>query len=249
MANVLLGSTVQNRIPDPTVDAGTVDTVSLPFARQNWTVMPHVELGYRFGQGAGELLVAYRSLFSTGTEAGNGGTLHSRANVNIIDLDYANHENSLGPLWDMKWRAGVRIFNLYTDTQAVGAMSTQRATDAFTGAGPQWALDVRRKLPVQGLSLFGRIDNSYPIGPNTQMYQELLPGPGGAAGTTRLRSPTPLVTIGTQAGLNYYLSDRLSVTGGYTWERFWDIATFFGSRSRSEAINLQGVFLRAEWKY
>jgi hypothetical protein len=254
-STVLLGSTVQNRIPSAGTDVGTVETVALPFAPQQWTVMPRIELGYRFGQGAGELLLAYRNLTSTGSEtvagfdAAGAGTLQSHVRANLIDLDYAHHEGALGPMWDMKWRAGVRILNVFTETQATGALMSQRITEAFTGAGPHVTLDVRRKLPVQGLSLFGRIDNSYPIGPLTQLYQDTVAGAGGGAGSTRLRSPSPLTSLGLQAGLNYYLNERLSVTGGYTWERFWDLTTFYGAQSRAVSINLQGFFLRAEWKY
>jgi len=243
--NVILGRTVQNHVPDPTFDTGTIVPVSVPFAHQPWTVMPRAELGYRFGQGAGEFLVGYRLLAVAGSDAGGGGALHSRANLHFIDLDYANHENSLGPLWDMKWRAGVRIANAYTDSRAVSALVAERAAEAFTGAGPHLGLDVRRRLGVQGLSLFGRLDNSFPIGQLTQLYEETLAGVGG---TTRLRSPTPIVTLGVQAGLNYCVTDNLSVTGGYTYEHIWDLMTYYTS-IRSESIGLQGAFLRAEWKY
>ncbi len=241
-SNVVLGATVNNRIPDPAVDAGKVVPIALPVAHFPWTVMPRFELGYRFGQGAGEVLTAYRFLIFSGTS----GPVHSSGSLNLIDLDYASHESSLGPLWDMKWRAGVRIANIFSESAVSSALGTQRATDAYTGAGPHWALDLRRKLQVNGLSLFGRIDNSYPIGQLTQLYEDTVAGVGG---TTRLRSPTPLVSLGVQAGLSYCPRDNLSMTAGYTYEHFWDLITFFGAASRGESLALQGFFVRAEWKY
>jgi hypothetical protein len=252
-SEVQLGTFVHNTVPP--VGGPRVVPVVLPFTSLAWNVIPRFELGYRFGQGAGEVLLSYRFLTSSGSDAiaqfdaAGAGTLASRVNLNIIDIDYASHEFAYGPLWDLKWRAGVRIANIYTETRAAGAVVQERATDAFTGAGPHLGLDVRRKLPVQGLSLYGRADTAFPIGPNTQMFQETQAGPAGGTGFTQLRSPTPTTSLGFQLGLNYYLTEQLTMTAGYSFEHFWDLATFYNTADRSVSIGLQGAFFRAEWKY
>jgi hypothetical protein len=231
---------------------GTTANVALPFAGQDWTAMPRFELGYRFGQGAGEVLFSYRFLLDSGSDstpkfdALGPGTLNSTINLHIFDLDWASHESSLGPNWDMKWRVGARMTNIYTESVASGGFMRQRFESFFMGAGPHLGLDLRRKLGVPGLSLFARIDNSYPIGPLTQTYEQA--NVLGVVGNTRLVTPGPITTLGGQAGLDYQYGEHMTFTAGYTQERFMDLATFFGT-NRSQTIVLSGIFLRAQWKY
>src|SRR5207248_1661444 len=62
-----VGPAVKNRLNAPLVIGGVTTTVQLPSADLGWTAMPRVELGYRLGQAAGEFLIAYRGLHSTGS--------------------------------------------------------------------------------------------------------------------------------------------------------------------------------------
>ena len=65
--------------------------------------------------------------------------LRSRLNLNVLDLDYSNRETSLnlGPLWDMKWRVGVRLSSIYYDAKAGNPVVAQRTANDFRGGGPQ----------------------------------------------------------------------------------------------------------------
>lgn len=251
-APVVLG-TIQHGLQNGGQVPPDANQVSLPAAQLGWNVMPRVELGYRFGQGAGELLIGYRFLTVSGSDTSPAfdalgpATLRTHLSIHAIDLDYANHEYSLGPLWDMKWRAGVRIANVYSDSRAQGGLVGERTTDFFMGAGPHVGLDVRRKL--QGpFAAFGRVDASAPIGSVAETFEQTRRTAGPNYAQTRLVSPGPLTTLNIQAGLNWQPQPNLGVTAGYSLENWWDLVTFYGQH-RGETIVLQGFFVRGEWKY
>ena len=52
--------------------------------------------------------------------------------------------------------------------------------------------------------------------------------------------------LSVQAGLSWAPNDTWRFSAGYSYEQWWD-ATFAGN-SRGD-VQIQGVFLRAEWKY
>jgi hypothetical protein len=241
-APVALGA-IEQGVPAPR--AGVVLTeVAVPAAKLDWTVMPRVELGYRFGQAAGELLAGYRFLTTTATEA----ALRTHLSLHVVDLDYANREPTHGPLWDMKWRAGVRLVDIYTASQAQRALAAQEASVFFVGAGPHVGLDVWRHLPWDGLSLFGRLDASSPIGRLALEFEEVRAGAVPTYGQTRLVNPGPIVTLGVQAGLSWQPLSDLGVVAGYAFENWWDLVNGFDA-PRGTSLTLQGFFVRGEWRY
>jgi hypothetical protein len=242
---------------------GTTDEVHLPTADLGWRVMPRFELGYRWGQGTGELIFAYRFLTTDGNQTITGrdvpafapaAALRSRFDLQVVDLDYGSYERSLGPLWDMKWRIGLRFANIYFDSRAANAGLEERTSDRFVGVGPHLALDLRRWIGDSGLAWFGRLDASSPIGRIAQSFEEVATAPGAApvGGAVRNASYYPPVSLGIQLGVTWApaRSDCFRMTAGYTYEHWWDTGTLFTTPPLSRAeITIQGLFVRAEWNY
>src|SRR5262249_18816926 len=139
---------------------------------------PRFEFGYRFDQGFGELLFSYRFLASDGRgtipdfDAVGDGFARSRLSLNVFDFDYANHEPALGPKWDMLWRVGVRLADVFFDDRALGGFVEQRTTNQFIGAGPHAGLDLWYHFNVPGLALFTRVEGALVIGQVSQAFEE-----------------------------------------------------------------------------
>ena len=247
-----------------TLSNGVTDLVHLPTAELDARVMPRIELGYRLGQASGELLVSFRFLDAQGNQtpsgfdvpafAPAGAALRSRLDQQVLDLDYGSYEPSLGPMWDMKWRAGVRFTNTYSDSQAFNAALYQQTTNRFWGVGPHAMLDARRWIGDSGLALFGRLETSVPIGRLEQKYYETATAGNGALarGQSGLQQNMPILSLAFQAGVSWSpgRSDRFRVTAGYTIEHWWDLGSIGVSPGSSrEDLAIQGGFLRAEWNY
>jgi hypothetical protein len=242
---------------------GTTSLVSLPSAPMNWAVSPRFEVGYRFGEGAGELILAYRFVVSQGDQTMTGidpatltlftAPLHSRLDMQIADLDYGSYERSLGPLCDMKWRVGLRLADIYFDSRAANATLDLHTSSRFIGVGPHVSLDLRRNIVDTGLALFARIDASSPIGRTAQTFEEVTTVPGASAGGAGTQGTYyPPLSLAVQLGVSWLPGrpDGLRVTAGYTYEHWWDTGTLFSTPPLSRAdLFLQGVFLRAEWNY
>jgi hypothetical protein len=256
---------ITNKLTSPvTLTNGTTDLVHLPTAELGVRVMPKLELGYRWGQAAGELMLSYRVLNGQGSQAANaldlppfapvGAALKSRLDQQLLDLDYGSYEPSLGPLWDMKWRAGLRFANTYADSQAFNAGLFQQTTNRFWGVGPHAMLDVRRWIGGSGLALFGRLETSLPIGRLEQKYSETATAADGtlASGQSRLQQNMPILSVAFQAGVSWSpcRGDRFRLTAGYTIEHWWDLGAIGAlAGSSREELAIQGGFLRAEWNY
>jgi Legionella pneumophila major outer membrane protein precursor len=255
----LLGSHLKNRLQAPvTVDDFGTQTIHLPTAELDWTVSPRVELGYRFEQGLGEVLFSYRFLETEGHQDlpgfdldGSDGFLRSRLSLNVIDLDYASREYSLGPCWDMKWKAGVRLANVFFDSQAVGFFQEQRTANHFFGAGPHVGLDLWRSLGYSGLALFGRIEGAVPVGQIRQSFEQVIAPDDNTliGGATLVRHTQAVPTLELNFGLSWTQHwarcwSRYSL--GYTFENWWYVGDAGDSRGE---LTAQGVFFRAEFAY
>jgi hypothetical protein len=240
-----LGSTISNG-----------DFIHLPTADLAWNVSPRIEVGYRFGEGAGELLLAYKFLITAGSQpvpafdaAGNSGDLHSHLNINAWDLDYGSREYSLLPNWDMKWRIGVRLAAVFFDSTATSPLLEQRELNNFVGAGPHIGLDLRRAVKGTGLEFFTRLENAWLIGDTDQSYQEIPVG--GVGGASRFLSPLVVPWLSVEAGLGWTPpdNDHLYFAAGYTWETWWNLADAGGVPGPTAVITNQGVFFRIEVRY
>jgi hypothetical protein len=236
-----------------TIGNGT-DLVHLPTNNLRTTVTPRFELGYRFDQASGEFLASYRFVETTGSDTiasfgpdGAPGSVHSRFDLNVLDLDYASRELpfAMAPGWDMKWLAGVRLASLYFDSQGSAPGFSQRETNHFGGAGPHAGVQLWRRLGESGLSLFGRLDFAFLTGRVRQSYTETV---GASAGETDVSQIQGAPILAVQAGLAWTPSgiDHLRLAAGYTFEDWWNIGLV--DQSRAQAI-VQGIFIRGEWRY
>ncbi len=119
------------------------EAVTVPTAQPPWTAMPRLDIGYRFEQGLGEFHAIFQCLTAQGTgtvanfDTAGAGTVTTRLNLNVLDLDYAYTEFNPGrvpriiplaiipgrtglnlrpeddayPMFRMKWAFGTRIAN------------------------------------------------------------------------------------------------------------------------------------------
>lgn len=249
----LAGTHIKNRLVNQVTVNGTTDMLHLPTAELDWTVSPRIEVGYRFGEGAGELLLAYKFLLTSGNAtlpnfdtAGDAGNLHSRLNTNAWDLDYGSHEYGLLPCCDMKWRAGIRLASVFFDSMATSPLLEQRVANNFVGAGPHVGLDLRRCDKRSGLELFGRLENAFLIGQTAQSYEEVFSG--GPGGASRLDQTLVVPWLGVAAGLGWTPpgNDHWHFAAGYAFETWWSLADVADARGQ---VTNQGIFLRCEIRY
>jgi hypothetical protein len=249
---------VKNHLTAPVnVDGLFTDQVQLPNAELDWTGSPRIEVGYRFYEGCGEFVVSYQSLVSDGTgivssfDPGGDGVLRSRLNANVIDLDYASREYALGPKWDMKWRAGVRLASIFFDSRAIGFFREERSNNEFFGAGPHLGLDLTRTLGTHGLGAFARLESAAVIGDIDQNFEaDVALGDGTAAGGASTAEQTQAVpVVDLQVGLSYvppWNGRWARFVAGYEIQQWWWLGRVNDSRAE---LTVQGAFFRAEWGF
>jgi hypothetical protein len=255
----IVGPHVKNRLMGPVSVNGGTDQVHTPAAALDWTVAPRFDLGWRFAQGAGELLVSYQFLTTAGTEslpgfdaANHAAAVHSRLDMQVLDLDFASREPAwlLGCNWDWKWRAGVRLAGIFFDARATSPLLEQRTANNFVGAGPDAGLELRRSFPGTGLAAFARVETALVVGSVHQSFEEAFTTPTGAVGgATSLRHSQPVPFLGLAAGVSWSPPQReqLRVTAGYILQNWWS-AGDLAPDSRGD-VTVQGIFVRGEWRY
>jgi hypothetical protein len=264
----VVGVHVKNRLFAPLTFPNRVTSeLHLPGAELDWTGAPRLTLGYRLDQGAGEFLVSYRSLVTDGKAdtfdaRGDTGLLKSRLNLNAVDLDYGSWENSLGPLWDMEWRVGLRVATVYYDTRVnmdlvrpfpemPGAFDA-RTNNNFWGLGPHAALRLSRHLGIRGFFLYAGLEGAVLIGRNSQSFEEVFTGsfiPGGSVGSANRLSGTqavPMLNFETGVGWTPPGHDHVRFTFGYQIENWWQLGKL--ADSQLELLD-QGVFFRSEFNF
>jgi hypothetical protein len=247
---------VQNQLSQTVTAGGQNDVVSLPSAALDVTVSPRLTMGYTFPQGSGALLLSYRFVTTSGTESltgfgplGDTAELHSRFDLHVLDLDYASRELSLGPRWDFRWLAGVRLANLFFDSQATDGLVTQHESNYVPGVGPLAGLELGWHLQEQwGLSLFSRLETSFLAGRIRQRFEESVPGGVGESAPNQVQG---MPTLGMEVGLSWRppALAAFQLTAGYTWERWWNVGAVGTIPGSAAEVTLQGLFLRAAWNY
>jgi hypothetical protein len=255
---------IENRLfSSVTLASGATNTVHLPTAPLGVNAMPKVELGYNFGQATGAVLLSYRSLAADGNEfvsplelpifAPTGAQLRSRLDLQVVDLDYASHEPRTMCGVDMKWRAGLRGLNSYSDSQATNGAAYEQTTNRYWGLGPHAGVDFRHGIGGTGLELFGRLEGAIVFGHLVQRYTETTTAADGTidAGETRLFINSEVTMVAFQAGVSWRppWNHYFHVTAGYGYEHFFDLGSIGVPVSAREQLTIQGGFLRAEWRY
>jgi hypothetical protein len=254
----LIATHVKNRLTDQVALGGKPFVFHVPSADLDWTVAPRVELGYNVGHGFGEFLVSYRNLTTDGaqfTGAEGAAQLNSRVNENVVDLDYANRDLPLGPGWDLRWKAGVRVAGVFFDTRSSqgGGSLLQRTSNNFVGAGPHAGLELARDLGILGLAFYAQADFASVWAHLHQEFEveNLMPaGPGrtGPIGAADDRRTTQgALPLGAQLGLRWtppdYTFTRFFV--GYQFEQWWQVGRNDATGSVGN-LTEHGIFFRGE---
>jgi hypothetical protein len=247
----VVGPSVKNQLLSSAALAPLGTQVHVQPASLDWTGAPRIDVGYRLAQGAGEFMVSYRNVFTSGSDTVLENTLHSRLNLNVIDLDYGGREYSLLPAWEMKWLAGIRLANVFFDAQSTSPTLEQRASNFFYGIGPHVRLDLGRHFEGTGLSFVARLDAAYLLlGQVSQSFEEAVTNPDGSrtGDAARETHNEPVPVLAMQAGLEWRPPGNpcLSFAAGYTFERWFAVGDVQLSHGE---VTTQGVFLRAGYSY
>jgi hypothetical protein len=255
----VVGVHIKNRLQAPVVtdNAGTTFVVQLPNADLDWTVSARFELGYRFPEHCGELLLSYRFLTTDGRATlvgfdldGSDVPLRSRLDMNVVDLDYASPEISPLPHWNVQGRVGARIATVFFDSSADGYFIEERTSNNFVGGGPHFGLDAWRTLDWPGFSFFTRIDGAVVIGRVHQSFEEAYVTTDGSVtgGTTDIHNTQAVPVLSLLAGLSWtpYRYHWRHYSLGYVFEQWWGV----GQAGPSHAdLTSQGIFFRAEFSF
>jgi hypothetical protein len=247
---------VRNRLNGTvTFPDGFTNRVQVPQTKLDWTVAPQFELGYRFPDSFGDLSASYRFLTSEGTGAlpslVGAIALRSRLDVNQVDLDYSSARFSPGPFWDLKWRVGARLADVYFDSRESFSVFDQQTSNNFFGAGPHFALEAERRIGLlPGFAAFGKVDGAVMVGQIRQHFRDggvqIDGSPLNADDREQRTQSVPMLTF--KAGLSYTPPrlEYLHFTTGYEFERWWNLARVGSSTGD---LTDQGIFLRAEFDY
>jgi hypothetical protein len=220
---------------------GKQTTVALGNAPLNWTVAPRFELGYRLPSGFGEFMLSDRFFNSQGTDVVNIKSIgpfvrSSNLSVNYSDIDYGSREYTPTPLWDMRWRAGMRVMETFNSTRAEDSFAaaaasngifSARQTNTTTGFGPHFGVEMARKLGESGFSLVGRADIAYTFNRLVQAFSidsTTLNAAGHASfaeAKGRIWQQIPVLNV--QAGVGWQPPNHPNVRGflGFVSESFW----------------------------
>src|SRR5262245_33331621 len=104
------------------------------------SVMPTFEVGYNVGDSCGFFALAYSFLLSEGNGARDTrfgpADVRTRLAINWLDLDYGTTPFEFWPRWEVSWRIGARLVDVFFDSRATSAVVTQTASNDFFGGGP-----------------------------------------------------------------------------------------------------------------
>jgi hypothetical protein len=231
------------------------DTVQLPSIPLDWAAAPRFDLGYRFADNCGDIVMSYRFLDTEGRadildyDPLGDGWMRTRLDLNVFDFDYGTPALPLGPRAELKGRLGVRLADVYFDAHAAGGMLEQHLSNEFIGAGPHAGLDLWYRFPVPGLGLFARLEGALPVGHVHQRFEESFTfNDGSVIGASASQGSTRLVpTVNAQLGLGWQPpGTRLRFSVGYEYEYWWGLGHAGGS---SAELFDQGAFFRAEFRF
>jgi hypothetical protein len=198
-----------------TFQAGPPGT-RLSNADLNWTVSPEFTLGYRFCRG-NELLLAYQFLESSGNGVIDGVNVHSHANAQRFDVDYASAVFMPEECWRVQVQFGGRFARVRLNSEADDGVDTAAWSNLFNGGGPHLGVDVWRALGDRGLALFGKIDGGLLFGDGRQKFTF-----DGAP--AEINGPELTPTLDLEAGLSWVVPgcrQHLRLDAGYRFEAWW----------------------------
>src|SRR5207253_6549972 len=134
---------------------------------------------------------------------------------------------SLFPNWDMRWKAGVRLANVFFDSHAASDFLEQKTSNNFFGAGPHAGLELAREFPGTGISIFGRVEGAVLIGRIAQGFEEDVMLADGTilGGATRVTSTQAVPVLNVEAGLGWTpcWTPHARWSFGYQFEQWWSL--------------------------
>jgi hypothetical protein len=238
----------------------TGSTIQPPSASVGWTIAPWIEAGYWLPDSLGLLSAGYRFFNSQGNAlidyGGTPSAVRTRLDLNTIDLDYGTAPYFFWRRWEWRWWVGLRLADVYFDSQVQSPGTYQQASNSSRGAGPHARFSLNRYFDsVPGLSLGGRLDGACLFQRNEQKFRQTLTNPDGSL-TSELGEQNGHETVPTilvEAGLGYVPPrlPNLRLRAGYIYEEWWfvgQLGTYsnFGMLSPSRGqFTTQGLFVRA----
>jgi len=259
--------------PVPNSLTGTTDFIQFAGNPINPTISPRFEVGYRFPGNWGGIQLGYTFLTSQGSEFMTTGPeddiqapAHQQGilNFNLVDLTYVSREYGLGPYWNLRWGAGARMLILYFNSglqfinpgSNLGDILAQNESNSVSGFGVWAFLDLERKMPIEGLALFGRVEATDLEAQIRQGYSETVVGPSGTLlpFAARYDFSVGVPILREVAGVSYTVPQwnysRFML--GVQWETFFQIGRdnltngIINSRGQ---LDLYGLFFRAEFNF
>src|SRR5262249_53264338 len=184
----------------------------------------------RLPDSCGQFSLAYRFFSAEGNGAGsiNGvvAPIRTRADFQVLDFDYGTAPMEVAPRWDLSWRIGVRLADIFFDSRVVADGDLMQASNTYLAGGAHGRAELERRIvPVPGLALFGRLDGAVLVGQIRQLFREVVPAPDGTvialASEARKTQTVPILTL--QLGLSYAppVCSNLKITTGYQFEQVW----------------------------
>ncbi len=237
------------------------NSTQLPAGDMNWTVMPKVYAGYRLGNGWGEVIASYRFLQASadGTllnfDAAGSAQLHTRTQVNVLDVVYASSDRTEGLAWYWptirRYSVGLRVASWVFDTTANGRqILEERAGNVFIGGGPVLSYDWIWLTRSPSINVDGGFDVAGVGGFNYQRFAETAVVSGTvqtARGRTDGRgTATPI--LGVWGGVSWvpdWRNQTFRLSAGYRWERWWNLPDAGGQND----LTLQGPYVRGEFRW
>src|SRR5262245_21594507 len=205
----ILKPALKNRITNDTPLANG-NRLRVPSVPLDTTVSPLLELGYRLPDCAGQFSVGYRFFSAEGNGQGvlDGmpAPIRTRADLHFIDFDYGTAPLEVAPRWDLSWRLGARLADVFFDSRLGSDGNLMQASNTLFGGGAHGRVDIERRIvPAPGLALFGRLDGAVVVGQIKQRFRQDVTGPDGvlvsASNFMRKTQAVPILNL--QAGLSY----------------------------------------------
>jgi hypothetical protein len=236
--------------------------VQLPSAGLDWTVAPYVQVGYRLPSAFGAIALAYRGFGSQGhsTIADTDGpaSLHSRLDMNQVDLDYLSREISIRPQWEMNWHVGLRLTYLYFDSRADESAADaaagsgiveQRETNSYWGIGAHAGVELARHFDDTGLSFVTSVDGITLLGRIRQGFFETDTAGATVSSENSGSQEVPIVDL--KAGLSWQppQSPQWTVFVGYEFEYWWNVGRLSNTPDSRGEMKDQGIMLRAAYNF
>src|SRR5262249_10971418 len=220
------------------------DGVGLPVAELPWTAAPRVEFGYRLSDGAGNLRLGYQFLTTSGNRQDAVGGVHSRVEVNAVNIDYVSREwLSEVPtdlIRDLRVTCGMRLATARLTTCWSTPDSFERFDSRFTGAGPRLGLEWRsQRFAEWPLELYARAEGTGLVGQTSQTTSLAPSGLRQWGGTSAVSGE---VGVGWQP----MTSNGLKFIFGYQFDRWWDLGR---TDIANAELTVHGIFIRCEWRY